>query len=460
MKPTTTTIAVFFVLALLLAAPATHAQTGGAVRRPATARPEPVGEIDGAEFHTRFVRLGAQGEGLLYEPVASSEPAGHIGLVFAHPSTNVFTDAPAAQFARRGYRMLMVNYRGGVPTDEAYLPTISRGIAYLRSLPGITRVIVVGHSGGGHLIPFYANVALNGADACRGPEKIYPCQGTQLDGLQKPDGVLLLDPTVGAFHQMSSVDPAVDGRDRVESLDMFTAENGYDAENGRANYSADFTRRFYAAQSARNKRIVDNALARLKTIESGQSEFSDDEPLVIPGMGINAAGARLYQPDLQFVEHTRKPHTLLKADGTQAEQIVHTLRPPSGRQVIGNLDALHVMTQDTTVRDFLSESAIRTGPGFAMTADDIVDVDWRSAMTSSPANAEGITVPTLVLTMGCHYLIVPGEIIFDHLAAKDKTYATVEGATHGFRPCQPQFGDTTKRSFDFADQWLTAPGRF
>ena len=62
--------------------------------------------------------------------------------------------------------------------------------------------------------------------------------------------------------------------------------------------------------------------------------------------------------------------------------------------------------------------------------------------------------------MGCHYLVVPGEIIFDHLAAKDKTYATVEGATHGFQPCQPQYGDTVKRTFDFVDNWLSRPGRF
>jgi hypothetical protein len=112
------------------------------------------------------------------------------------------------------------------------------------------------------------------------------------------------------------------------------------------------------------------------------------------------------------------------------------------------------------VRDFLSDSAVRTGPNFAITADDMIDVDWRSAMTSTPANAEGITVPSLVLTMGCHYLVVPGEIIYDHLAAKDKTYATVEGAVHVFTPCGAQYGDTVKRTFDFVDGWLSKPGRF
>lgn len=446
-------------ITLLAAASVTQAQTGAAVRRPPTQRQQPVGEFDGAQFHTRFVRLGAQGEGLLYEPIAS-QGNGHIALIFTHPSANVLSDSPAGQFARRGYRMLMMNYRGGAPNDEAHFPTISRGIAYLRSLPGVTKVVVVGHSGGGHLIPFYANVAAHGSAACKGAEKIYPCQGAELDNLEKPDGMVLLDPTLGAFHQMSSVDPAADGDKRIASLDMFTTANGYDLEAKQAKYSPDFTKRFYAAQSARNNKIVAAALARLKLIESGKGRFSDDEPLTIVGMGVNAAGARLYQPDLSFVAHTKKAHTLLKADGTNVEQIVYTVRPASGQQAIGNLNALRVMTQNTTVRDFLSDSAVRTGPNFAMTADDIVDVDWRSAMTSTPANAEGITVPSLVLTMGCHYLVVPGEIIFDHLAAKDKTYATVEGATHGFQSCQPQYGDTTKRTFDYVDGWLSKPGRF
>lgn len=447
------------LLLLVYLAPS-MAQTGAAVRRPATDRPQPVGEVDGDSFSTRYVRLGARGEGLLYEPENLSGAGSHIALIFAHPGANVFTSEAASQFANRGYRILMANYRGGVPNDQAHLPTISIGIAYLRSLPSVDRVIVVGHSGGGHLIPMYANVAEHGPSACSGPRTIYPCQGTELEDLEKPDGMILLDPTLGAFHQMSSVDPAFDARKRIASLDMFSAVNGYDSDGGQAKYSPEFALQFYAAQSRRNNNIVDHALERLAAIESGKSPYSDDEPLVIRGMGVNAAGARLYQPDLSFVEHTRNAHTLLKADGTEAKQIVHTVRPPSGRQAVGNLNALQVMTQNTTVRDFLSDSAIRTGPDFAMTADDIVGVDWHSAMTSSPANAEGITVPSLVLTMGCHYLVVPGEIIFDHLGSKDKTYATVEGATHGFRPCEPRYGDTMKRTFDFTDQWLSAEGRF
>jgi hypothetical protein len=62
--------------------------------------------------------------------------------------------------------------------------------------------------------------------------------------------------------------------------------------------------------------------------------------------------------------------------------------------------------------------------------------------------------------MSCFHFVVPDEIIYDHIAAKDKTYAVVEGAVHDFTPCAAQYGDTKKRSFDFVDSWLSKPGRF
>ena len=111
--------------------------------------------------------------------------------------------------------MLMVNYRGGFPNDEAYLPTLSRGIAYLRSLPGV-------HQGRGRRPqrrrtpdPVLSERRRAWLGRMQRAEKIYPCQGTELDGLEKADGMVLLDPTLGAFHQMSSVDPAVDGNKRI-----------------------------------------------------------------------------------------------------------------------------------------------------------------------------------------------------------------------------------------------------
>jgi hypothetical protein len=433
---------------VLAACASAHAQTRS-----------PVGPVQGEHFQTQYIRLGSNDEGLLYSPTPLGEKA-RIALVFSHPDGNTFNEPLGREMSSRGYRVLMINHHGPVAGSEANAPGVSHGIQYLRSLPGLQRVIIVGHSGGSQLMAFYGNVAEHGPAACQGPQKLYPCDGRALTGLARPDGVVLMDSPLGALHSMSAIDPAVEGSSRQAALDMFTASNGYDVAARRANYPADFARRFYAAQAARNDQIVREALARLQVIEQGKGRFTDDEPFVVAGMGVNAAGARLYQPDPAFAAHTRKPHMLLKADGSTPEVIIASVRPPSGMQFAAALGSLETMTRNTTVRTFLATSAIRVSKDFAITADDIVGVDWNSAVQSPPANVEGITVPALVMVMTCHYLVVPGEIIFDHLGSKDKSFVAVEGAVHTFTPCRSEYGDTVKRTFDYLDSWLSKPGRF
>ena len=409
------------------------------------------------------MRPSGDTEGLLYEPSVPG-PNARIAVVFSHPNRDNFNAPVGKEMARRGYPALMINYRGdsdyGRGLPEGYLPSISEGIAYLRTLPGVERVVLIGHSGGTHVGTLYQNVAEHGPAACQGPEKIYPCPSDGIEKLEKADGLVLLDPTLGAAHNMSAIDPAVGGDSRDASLDMFTAENGYDREAKGGKYSPEFAKRFYAAQAARNQRLVDDALVRLKAISEGKGEFSNDEPLVVRGVGVGAAGARLYQPDTSLAAHSKKPHLLLRADGTEVEEVIKSVRPTSGSQVVGKFDELDLMNYTTTVRRFLANSAIRTTADYAFTADDIVGIDWASSFTSTPANAEGVSVPALVMNMTCHYLIVPGEIIFDHLGSKDKSYAAVEGAAHSFKPCKPEYGDTVKTTFDFVDAWLGKAGRF
>jgi acetyl esterase/lipase len=457
--------AALFALALGALTGAVHAQDEEAApgRGAGQARRAPVGPVQTDKYRTTYVRLGNQVEGLLYEPTGTPKPT---ALIFIHPDRNTFNAPVGPQMAARGYRVLMINYRGDSDAREAdqdaYLPAISTGVTYLHGLPGVQKVVLSGHSGGGHLVTLYGNVSEHGSAACKDAAKLYPCTTPGLDNLAKLDGLIILDSTLGAFHAMSSVDPAVEisNNKRDPALDMFTAANGYDDAGKKGTYSAAFAKRFYAAQAARNAKIISDAEGRLKAIQSGASDFSDDEPFVVEGMGDQASGARLYQPDTAFQSHTKAPHLLLKADGTNVTTVIQSVRPPVGQRTGGALKSLSVMTQNTTVKRFLATSAIRTSANYAITADDVVGADWHSAYNSSPGNAEGISVPTLVLTMSCHYLVVPGEIIFDHLAAKDKTYASVEGAVHGFSPCKPEYGDTVKRTFDYVDTWLSKPGRF
>src|SRR5262249_15598553 len=154
--------------------------------------------------------------------------------------------------------------------------TVSMAIAYLRTLPGVQKVIISGHSGGAHEMSLYENVAENGKAACSGPEKVYPCQAPGLDGLQKPDGLLLLDPPLGAFHEASSIDPAVDKDVTVRNpaLDMFAAANGFDAANKTAHYSPTFAKKYYAAQVARTNAVLKQAQDHMTALNAGKSPYS------------------------------------------------------------------------------------------------------------------------------------------------------------------------------------------
>jgi len=199
-----------------------------------------------------------------------------------------------------------------------------------------------------------------------------------------------------------------------------------------AKYSADFIKRFYAAQSARNMQLVGEATNQIKLVEEGKGAYTDDAPFVIPGAINSGNTARLHDADPTLLAATRAPHTLLKADGSTADVVVRSVRSPAGAQNVPPVaDCCGVV--GFTARRFLDNDAIRTTPDFALTADNIVGVEWKSSLSSTPTNAESVTVPALVLTMSCSRSVVPGEIVFEHLAAKDKSYVAVEGRHAQFR---------------------------
>lgn len=423
------------------------------------------GPVQTDAYGVSFVRLGGNGlNGLLYEPKATDQH-GRIALVYTDPKA-YFSSVPAEQLAVRGYRVLMARHylgsrRGDVESPFDGVEETSRAIAFLRKLPGVEKVVVMGWGAGARLATLYADLAVHGAEACQRPGVLLPCRAEQVAGLTQPDGLILLDPGLGAVATASDVDPAYGStlRNRGD-LDMYSPANGYDAANGQARYSAAFRQRYFAAQSTRNNAIIDQALERQTLVKQGKGLFQDDEPFTVPG-AVNAmhGGTSLQRTDLSLLSHTKQPHLLLKADGTSVQAVIHSIRPATGLQEAAMIG--HCCDKENySLRRFLLNEAVRTTPAFALTEDDIQGVDWASSNTSTPARAEGVALPTLVLTMSCFQFVVPGEIIFDHLAARDKTYASVEGADHEFKPCRPGFGDTTGRSFDFLDRWLAASGRF
>jgi acetyl esterase/lipase len=440
--------------------------------------------------NNHFVRVAPHVAGVLYTPPAGV-PQHHVAVVVMHDN-NDFLDHPSTvQLASRGFTVLAANPRYAPDLDDrdmdwdAALLDLGSAMRYARGLPGIEHVVLLGHSSGAPLAAAYQNIAENGLKACQGPEKIVPCPDA-MSALRPADALVLLDPIFGlGANVLTSVDPSLAdaGTPADESLDIYAPANGFTPTGAR--YSEAFRKRFLKAQAARNAVLVDRALQRRQAIAEGRTAFADDEPFVVPGA---TRTPRLWRPDLQLLSHTQGSYTLLRGDGTRSIEVIHSLRVPSGLTPAvvarndreadrpataasgAGTDAATARVRplllggslDTTVKRFLSTFATRTTAGYDITEDSVSGIDWNSSYTSTPGNVEGVKVPLLVMGMTGHYWLVSAETAYRHAASKDKSIAFVEGATHGFAPCQPcaktpgQFGDTTGRTLAYVADWIGA----
>ena len=424
------------------------------------------------QIKTTFVRLGPGVPGLLYEP-ATPGPKSAIAVFAMHSEVDYLQFSACAELSKRGYRVLCANNStrkgGGVDSDlniDSILLDAKLAVTWLRRYPGVRKVVLLGHSGGGTLMAAYQSIAESGVVACQGPEKIIKCPAS-LAGLPPADGLMLLDSNYGLGAMMLfSLDPAVSdettGQKLDASLDLFNPKNGFDPQG--SHYSADFIRRFQTAVGKRNTRLVQTALDRLAKIEAGQGRFSDDEPLVVPGGDYLGFNNRLFTQDTGLLAHTHKAWPLLRADGSTVIQIVPTVRVPEN--LTSNTALLRKGALRTTVRGFLRTLAVRVHDDFGFDADSIHGVDWSSSYALPAGSVRTVTVPLLTLGMTGHWEYLAAEIIFENAKSADKSIAFVEGATHVFSTCAAcektpgQFGDTLKTTYDYVDRWLSKPGRF
>lgn len=411
----------------------------------------------------QFIRVAPRVTGVHYQTDRPTAPG--LGLIVMHDFQD-FLDHPAAvQLAQRGFEVLAVNPSYG-PTvedretswDQALID-LGSAMNYLKGLPHIKTVVLVGHSSGAPLMACYQNIAENGVTAaCQGPEKILPGPDT-LTGFTPSDGLVLLDPIFGvAANFLTSVDPAVisdaNPKKLDPNLDMYSAANGASSE--KAAYSDQFRHRYFAQQARRNAQIVSAAQRRLAAIRAGEGMFDDDEPFVVPGA---TRVPSLWRPDIGLLERTKSEYLLLQPT-RMVKQTIRSVRPPQGLSRMTSRLAGGAL--NTTVKRFLNTFATRSRAGYAATADSFAGVDWLSSYNSTPGNLAAVKAPVLVLAMTGHYWIVSAELAFEHSVSRDKSIAFVDGATHGFMPVisagatQDRYGDTMKTTFDYVGSWLSA----
>jgi hypothetical protein len=422
------------------------------------------------DTRSTFVWLGRGVPGLLYEPPTPGEKS-HIGVFVMHASGDYLRFHACRELSRRGYRVLCANTSSSKagPSDSStdrMLLDAKLGVAYLRSHPGIRKVVLFGHSGGGVLMSSYQNIAENGLPACQGPEKVGRCSDS-LAGLPPADGLMLIDSNWGHGAMMLfSLDPAVVGEDGGQilspELDLFDPRNGFSPKG--STYGDAFLRRFFAAVAKRNNQLIKTALDRLKVIDAGKGRYRDDEPFVVPGASFVGSNNRLFSQDVGLLSHTRKAWPLLRADGSTVTQVVHSVRVPEN--LTSNTASLEAGALSTTVRRFLNTFALKVGEDYGFGADSFRGIDWASSYSCPPSSVEGVTVPLLAMGMTGHWEFLAAETIYEHAKSADKSIAFVEGATHGYRTCTAceehpgQFGDTLKTTYDYVDTWLSKEGRF
>lgn len=408
--------------------------------------------------------------GGLYLPNTTG-PTSRLAVYLMHAESD-YTDFIAChELSKRGFTVFCANNdasKSGYMSDLAFedmMTDVNMGMKFLRNLSTIDKVIILGHSGGGAMMTGYQNIAENGASACNGSEKIYPCSSA-MDELEPADGLMLLDANYGlSTMAFLSLNPAMEDENDASkynnSLSVFNTANGF-RNNSQSEYNTEFKTRFEHGIVARNNRVLEHAQNRLKVIESGKGMFSDDEPLTIPAALYIQYNNLFFVQDTKYLHHTTQPWTLLRKNGT-VNRVIESVRVPAS--FVDYHDNWENGALKTSIRRYLSTLAIRV-KNLKITADNLFGIDHHSSQTAPLGNIQGIKVPLLNMGMTGHYEFLWAEKLHLKATSNDTAIAFVEGAQHGIITCTEcesypgEFGDTATTCFDYVAGWLTKKGRF
>ena len=418
---------------------------------------------EGLLIRDTYVRIGTgfhSIHGMFYEPVVPVEKS-RIGVVIIHSDDDYSIFPIGGELAKRGYRTLCGQVIDPDETLEQKMLDIKHAVEFMRNFPGIKKVVLMGHSGGATLMSAYQSVAEKGVNIYRGSNMLVKC--SLEEELPPADGLMLLDSNWGnGSMTLFSVDPAiveVDGSIKIDpELDIFNPANGFDP-NG-SEYSDAFLKKFLKAQAERNNSIIRKTLDRLYMIEKGKGYYLDDEPFSAPGTAQFGPFNKLFPQDIRLLSHTKKPYPLLHGNGSITEGIVPSVRRARG-EFGKDMTRLMFSAVNTTVRSFLTNRAVFAGEGYDIRDDGAYGIRWEDTFNCTPGNIRNVNIPLLIMGMTGSYEGLAAEEIYSNAASTDKTIAFVEGAGHNFdNQGREEFGDTQKIVFDYADKWMSTPGRF
>src|SRR5262245_59621792 len=274
---------------------------------------------------------------------------------------------------------------------ERCIQDLGAGVAFLRA-QGYRKVVLIGNSGGGSLAAFYQSQAEkltirttpDGRPIDLAPEDLPRADGLAFCAAHPGRAQVLtdwLDPSVTDEADQLSTDPA---------LDMFNPKNG-------PPFDRDWLKRYRAAQRARNERITDRALERLRGFDADPDpEKPKDAPFLVFR---TSADPRF--TDLSLDPSDRKAGTTRGSARAANNGVMHTGRICS-------------------LRSWLSQWSVRL------------------SRADGPKCLERTSVPVLSVTYSADPVVFPSQVGEYTAAARGRATAhMLKGATHHLHG-QPQ----------------------
>jgi len=375
----------------------------------------------------------ALGDGALGRYRTPAGQKSNIAFIAIHRTADYRNHASTTQLQSRGFATLGIRTRFGnseaAVNWELIALDIRSAVRFLRSQPGITRVVLIGHSGGGPSTSYYQALSENGPSYCQGANKLTECSFSESDfqPSDRADGMVFVEAHLSnGINRLRALNASVVneaqpfGPARNKTLDPFDPKHGYNP-NGDSVFSQHFVDTYSRGESRRMNGLIHDALEIRQEIELGLRDPADD------AFVFWRDSARLSDFSTGVLCCTVNPARLLKNDGSiTAPQIVHTVRvpDPSNKEADEGEDG----RQDLKITSFLSANAIRS-------KHSLYNIDWCSSNNSTICAVRTISVPAVVIAAQGHYFIRDGEQIFEELASTDKEFLVIEGMNHNLANC-------------------------
>jgi pimeloyl-ACP methyl ester carboxylesterase len=350
-------------------------------------------------------------------------------VLLMHPNANNTNHFLTRRLAAAGYGVLGTagrfasNPARGIP--DATLLDIAAHIKYLKKNYGVEHIVLAGHSGGGGLYAYYQ------AQATTAPPGRYNSTPAgdppDLNKFEMPpaDGMIMISAHEGeGYIALYRLDPSVVDEDDPlaadPELDMYDLRNGYRPPPESSRYSQEFITRYKAAQMARMKRLEAKAFDLIARQRRAQEQMKS------PGF------AQLDPKDQMAIRRTAalEPYMVTCRDSAMLSMADLSIDPNDRK--VGN-------GEDPERPNFVGASGqagVMSARGFLAT--------WSFNYTrmKTKENLAKITVPTLIMVGTADLDETPNIIKQEHeiCAAKDKTFAMIKGANHGYGAVEPAAG--------------------